>query len=155
MSKSLEAIHASLRRFEESPKGFGIHWRQWLSALILDELAARGWDQKDLAKVSGLSEPFISRLVHSGSNFEAEVFGRVLHAFNIHPTQIVVSKQIATEEPVVVQRREVPSGQETDTEYGVIARISADGSSGTRVELRSKDGPSYRDVRQFGNCQAL
>lgn len=150
MNQEIKAIHDDLREYQKSARAFGMHWRHWLSTLIIDHWISQGKTQKELAEAMGVSEPFVSRLVHSGSNFQADVFGKVLHAMGIHPSQISVS---ATAE---ARKSENTHGQETiETTTPVIARIIPDGSPDGTVRVQRTSGPRYVPIRQHPASQAV
>lgn len=74
-----------LRAFNETPESVGYDLRLDLAELILEELRAKQWTQKQLADATGMKPSFITRLVNSANNCTFEVAGRVCHALGLRP----------------------------------------------------------------------
>lgn len=54
-------------------------------------LLNRDLDQRELAKLSGISEPTITRLLH-GKPFSSDTLGRLADALNCHPIDLIEAK---------------------------------------------------------------
>ncbi|MCW5775814.1 MAG: helix-turn-helix transcriptional regulator [Phycisphaeraceae bacterium] len=85
MSDILSRIQRKLAEYQATPEGFGNSLRHDVAMLIVDRLEELGWHQRDLARVLGKPDSFISRLIHSDSNCTVETIGEVCHALGIKP----------------------------------------------------------------------
>jgi transcriptional regulator with XRE-family HTH domain len=79
MAKSI-AHEVSERR--ETPQGFDYQLRHHFAQIIVNCLDRLEWSQKELAEASGKSAPYISRVIHSGTRFQSDTAGAILHALN-------------------------------------------------------------------------
>lgn len=83
MSKALENLRSLDAEAEASAWGEGMRLRLDLAELLWKGLKQRGWSQKKLARESGMSESFISGLVHGNQNFRVDAIGKVLYALGV------------------------------------------------------------------------
>lgn len=75
----LAILDASKRK----PQSAGYRLRLQLADLLLRQLRAKGWTQKQLAKAARMKESFITRVIHAESNCTFDVAGRLLFAAGV------------------------------------------------------------------------
>lgn len=61
------------------------------SRFVKQILLDREWDQRELAKLSGISEPTITRLLH-GKPFTSDTLSRLAEALDCHPIDLIDAK---------------------------------------------------------------
>lgn len=83
MNDVLSQLQAISDSFDKSYKGLSLDLRTQLAALIALSLKQQGITQAQLAKRAEITEPMVSRLVHSEANFTVDTAAKVLHALGI------------------------------------------------------------------------
>jgi transcriptional regulator with XRE-family HTH domain len=122
-SRDIQDILATLDAYESDPESCGIDARLIFSRIVLRQLAANGWSQRELAKRTGFKEAYISRIVHSDANCTFDSFGRILFAFGIDAKQVLLERDNYGHEESVSQEGD------TATEVRII-RFPQGGSGG-------------------------
>lgn len=102
-NSDIQDILATLDAFDRDPESCGIDARLVFARIVLRQLAARGWSQRELAKRTGIKEPVISRIVHSDANCTFDTFGRILFAFGITAKQVLMERDYYGDEESVSQ----------------------------------------------------
>ena len=99
----IQELLNDLEAFNNTPQGRGYDLRLDLSSIIVRQLDAKGWTQKELADRAGVKEPFITRLIHAGTNCTFETAGRILFALGVRaelkeiiPRVAAVPQNVAT-----------------------------------------------------------
>ena len=79
-----EYLHGLLDDYRQTPESYTLELNMSLSSLIVQRLENLGWTQRQLAKVSGKKDSFISRILHGeGYGCTLATAGELLCALGI------------------------------------------------------------------------
>ena len=81
--KTIQELQNEFSAYSHTPEMAGYDLRLDLSYIIVTQLDAKGWSQKQLAEAAGVPEQTITRLVHSASNCGFELAGKILFALGV------------------------------------------------------------------------
>ena len=132
MSKAQDILEI-LADFRQRPESQGVQLRLNLAELLIRQLRAKGWTQRQLADTAVLKESYVSRVFHSDANCTFETAGRLLFALGIKAELAVSDK-----EPAVLTEL----GTEIDTIQVIRFEDYAHGEEVTQ-EIQSTT-PDYR-----------
>ena len=94
---SVDDLRKALEEFKRQPKSVGVKLRLDLARVLLRHLNRRNWSQRQLAKLAGMKESFVSRILHSDSNLTFETAGKLLHALGIDASIIETTPSWASD----------------------------------------------------------
>ena len=72
-----------LDEYERKPESYGVKLRLNLAELVIQQLNVTGWSMRQLAETSGVSEAYISRILHSDANCSFDTVGKILFALGV------------------------------------------------------------------------
>ncbi len=146
-------ILAILDEYEKDPESYGIQLRLNLAEIVIRQLDARGWTQRDLAERAGLKEPYVSRVIHSDANCTLESAGRLLHALGVEAALKETENVEMTTEPGLPLRlvldtsydEEIDQEVATTGEEGFgVTKAWANGIGSVQDDLGNESRVAYR-----------
>lgn len=93
MTKAIEKILRGLEKFKKTPACVGLDIRLSLTEIIIKRLKILDWEIEELAKRTGLTKGYLSRILHSNVNCSADTMGKILFALGTRVRLKEVNKE--------------------------------------------------------------